>query len=185
MSSLAVVLDACVLYPMYLRDTLLRAAEAGLYRAHWSADILDEVIRNVVADKHVTRKAAERLIAMMRASFPEAEVTGHQLLIGSMLNDPKDRHVTAAAVRCGAQVIVTDNIKDFPIGALVPFDLEAQTADTFLTHLCFLDPEIMADIITAQAADYDAPPMTALQLLDRLAKHAPRFVDLVRTHFSG
>jgi hypothetical protein len=27
-----------VLYPMYLRDTLLRAAEAGLYRLHWSRE---------------------------------------------------------------------------------------------------------------------------------------------------
>jgi hypothetical protein len=40
-SRFPVVLDSCVLYPMYLRDTLLRAAEAGLYRVHWSQEILD------------------------------------------------------------------------------------------------------------------------------------------------
>jgi predicted nucleic acid-binding protein len=106
-SSFGVILDACVLYPMYLRDTLLRAAEAGLYRVQWSADILDEMSRNIVASGHATRERVDRLLAMMRGAFPEAEVTGHQLLIGSMLNDPKDRHVTAAAVACGAHVIVT------------------------------------------------------------------------------
>src|SRR6266852_2728301 len=102
MSSFGVILDACVLYPMYLRDTLLRTAEAGLYRAQWSADILDEVSRNIVASGRATRERADHLLLVMRAAFPEAEVTGHHPLIGSMLNDPKDRHVTAAAVVCGA-----------------------------------------------------------------------------------
>jgi hypothetical protein len=37
-SRFLVVLDSCVLYPMYLRDNLLRAAEAGLYRLHWSRE---------------------------------------------------------------------------------------------------------------------------------------------------
>jgi hypothetical protein len=41
MAVFPVVLDSCVLYPMYLRDLLLRAAEAELYRAHWSQEILD------------------------------------------------------------------------------------------------------------------------------------------------
>jgi hypothetical protein len=45
-SRFPVVLDSCVLYPMYLRDTLLRAAEAGLYRVHWSQEILDGALRN-------------------------------------------------------------------------------------------------------------------------------------------
>lgn len=34
-----VVLDACVLVPHPLFDTLLRAADAGLYEPRWSAEI--------------------------------------------------------------------------------------------------------------------------------------------------
>lgn len=185
MSSFSVVLDACVLYPMYLRDTLLRAAEVSLYRLHWSEEILDEMSRNIVANGHATAQSAQYLLRMMRTAFPEAEVSGYQVLIGSMLNDPKDRHVTAVAVRCGAQVIVTDNLDDFQEGALAPFNLEAQSADTFLTHLFNLDPESVVDIIATQATDYNDPPMTMLQLLDRIAIHAPGFAQLVRAQIGS
>jgi hypothetical protein len=42
----AAVLDACVLVPMPLCDTLLRCAEdPGLFRALWSEQILEEVKR--------------------------------------------------------------------------------------------------------------------------------------------
>jgi hypothetical protein len=39
-SSLRVVLDACVIFSAVLRDTLLRAAQAELYQALWSDEIL-------------------------------------------------------------------------------------------------------------------------------------------------
>ncbi len=42
------VLDANVLYPFGVRDALLRFAEAGLYRAHWSAEILNEWTQNLL-----------------------------------------------------------------------------------------------------------------------------------------
>lgn len=40
------VLDACVIFRAGLRDTLLRAASAGLYEVYWSDIILQEVSRN-------------------------------------------------------------------------------------------------------------------------------------------
>jgi hypothetical protein len=43
-----VVVDANVLYPLTLRDTVLRAAAAGFYQLRWSADILEEMERNLV-----------------------------------------------------------------------------------------------------------------------------------------
>ena len=46
----AAVLDASVLDPLPLRDTLLRVAETELYDAFWSERILHEVVRNLVAD---------------------------------------------------------------------------------------------------------------------------------------
>lgn len=184
MSSFSVVLDTCVLYPMYLRDTLLRAAEAGLYRLYWSADILKELRRNIIADGHARQESADHLIEEMRIAFPEADVTSYHHLIPAMRNDPKDRHVVAAAVVAGAQLIVTDNLSDFGPDALAPFNIEAQSADAFLTDLFSLDLDAMVAIISAQAGDYAFPPLTPMELLDRLARTAPTFAELVRAQLS-
>jgi hypothetical protein len=46
----------------------------------------------------------------MSGAFPESIVTDYEHLVAAMRIDPKDRHVAAAAVKVGAQVVVTDNI---------------------------------------------------------------------------
>src|SRR4051812_35147244 len=121
-----VVLDANVLFPFTLRDTLLRAAAAGFYQLRWSSNILDETTRNLVATGTMPAHNASRLRAIMEREFPEAMVSGHERLIAAMTNDEKDRHVAAAAVKAGAQVIVTSNIKDF---VPLPEGVEAQSPD--------------------------------------------------------
>ena len=41
--------DACVLHPAGLRDFLVRLALTGLFRAHWSDEILDEMVASILA----------------------------------------------------------------------------------------------------------------------------------------
>src|ERR1022692_4422289 len=67
-------------------------------------------------------------------AFPDAMVTEYEGLIPVMKNDPKDRHVRAAAVKCGAHSIVSDNVKHFPTEALSPYNMECLTADDFRRH---------------------------------------------------
>jgi predicted nucleic acid-binding protein len=129
------VLDANVLLPAALRDTLLRAADAGLYQVRWSDDILAEVKRNLVGDWKLAEEQAERLMGVMREAFPDALVTGYATLIDGMPNHPKDRHVLAAAVACRATVIVTQNLRDFPSDALEPFNVQVQSADAFFVEV--------------------------------------------------
>jgi len=50
MLSLTAVLDACVLFPASLRDTLLRAANADLYGMRLTDEILEEVSRNLIKE---------------------------------------------------------------------------------------------------------------------------------------
>ena len=110
-----VVLDACVLIPMPLADTLLRMAEAPrLYLPKWSQTIMDEVTRNLIAKWEMAPEKARRREEELRRHFPEAWVEGFEPIIDVMTNDPGDRHVLAAAVRSHSELIVTYNRRHFP-----------------------------------------------------------------------
>lgn len=178
--ALAAVLDACVLVPRALCDTLLRCAEADLYRVQWSEQILDETERHI-AQLSGKPGAGRRVVGAMRQAFPEAAVVGYEGLIDAMSNHPKDRHVAAAAVLAGAQFIVTHNLKDFPAAALEQYHIEAQPPDAFLTYLFDLAPERLLRIIREQADDLQRPPLAIGDVLQSLEKHAPRFVARLRT----
>ena len=180
MPDLAAVLDACVLFPAALRDTLLRAAEFGLYRPHWSGDILVELERSLVRSGRVDAARARRLVAAIRLAFEDAEVSGYEHLIEAMATSPSDRHVAAAAVFAGANVIVTLNLRDFPTSALAPHGVDVQSPDLFLQQLCVRDPNAMVQILGEQAADLVSPPFTVDDILDELAMFAPAFATLMR-----
>jgi len=90
-----VVLDACVLFPASLRDTLLRAAQADLYSLQLTDEILEEVYRNLVK-KTMPENKALRLISMIREKFNDGLISDHEHLIQSMPINEKDKHVLAA-----------------------------------------------------------------------------------------
>lgn len=79
-----VVLDANVLYPFGVRDALLRFAEAGLYRARWSNDILDEMVRSVLRVKPDREASILNMRKAMVRAFPEALVEGYEELITAL-----------------------------------------------------------------------------------------------------
>src|SRR5919201_41853 len=64
------ILDANVLYPFSLRDTLLRLAELELYTPLWSERILDEMRRNLV-EHRLTDAQAASIEAAMRGVFED------------------------------------------------------------------------------------------------------------------
>lgn len=148
----------------------------------WSSQILDEMVRNLVSTGTMPEEKAQRLRAIMERGFPEAAVTGYAHLVAVMRNHEKDRHVAAAAVKAGAQVITTANLKDF--GEL-PEGIEAQSPDDFLCNLFDLDPEEFVELLREQAADLVNPPMTLDELLARLTRVVPDLVAAVRGHIDG
>jgi predicted nucleic acid-binding protein len=175
-----VVLDACVLYPFTVRDVLLQAAAQGFYQVYWSETILDEALRNLISDGRMTADGAAKLVAVMRRAFPEAQVTDCEALIPSMRNDEKDRHVAAAAVKAGAQVIVTSNTRDFYD---LPSGIDVQTPDAFLCNLFDLDPPHMIGVLEALARRYRRPQMETSRILQALA--LPGFGELVRAQLAS
>lgn len=175
------VLDACVLYPIGLRDTLLNVAEGGCFRVLWTEEILAETSRNIVEDTAgLTAEHLDKTFAAMRRSFPEAMVEDYEHLVGSMANHPKDRHVLAAAVAAEADVIVTLNTRHFPPEACDPHEITVQTPDALLCDIFEAWPELVAEVLVAQARRKTRPAMSTSEMLDRLASHVPRFVAAVR-----
>lgn len=150
----AVVLDACVLVGGGLRDTLLRLAEhPRLYIPKWSDDIIEEVLRCLRGPRfQLSVGQAEHLKSQLRIAFPEAWVTNYRVLEGGLGNHAKDRHVLAAAIRCGAQAIITFNLRDFPAEFLYPFDIEAVHPDEFLVNQFYLDDALVTKKFVEQAA---------------------------------
>jgi hypothetical protein len=183
------VYDANILYPAPLRDLCIRVAQAGLVRARWTDAIHDEWFRNVLKDHpQLSPERLARTRSLMNEAVRDCLVTGYEDLIASLsLSDPDDRHVLAAAIRAGAEVIVTYNLSDFPPAVLAQFDLEAQHPDDFLLDLLDLAPGTVCAAVKRQRESLRNPPRTAQELLATLEGHGltqavarlRQFIDLL------
>lgn len=173
--------DTNVLYGATLNDLLLWLADAGAFRPLWSADILKELERNLVANGF-DKAAIQHRIETMVEYFPDAMIDGYDDLIDGMNCDPKDRHVLAAAVRANAEVLVTFNLKDFPVESTERFEIEVVHPDDFLMDQLDLFPGLTMGTLEHLVATYDEPPLTMEELLQILARAGvPKFAqDVLR-----
>ncbi len=164
--------DANVLYPAPLRDLLMRLAMTGLFRAQWSNDIHDEWMRNLIANRpDITQAQVDRIRDLMDSHIRDALIDGYQSLIPAIvgLPDPNDRHVVAAAIVGRADVIVTFNIRDFPVEILKPYRIQAQHPDDFIRHLIDLNRAAVCAAIQKQRQALKNPPISADSLLNTLS----------------
>ena len=171
-SPFTAVYDACVLYPAPLRDFLMWLGLSGRFRARWSLQIHEEWQRNLLRNRpDLQPEMLARTAALMDQAIPDALVTGHEALIdGLQLPDVDDRHVLAAAIRCGASVIVTFNERDFPASALGPLGIEAQHPDVFVDNLFDLDAAAVVQAAQRQRLQLRHPPMEVDRYLDMLLR---------------
>ena len=170
MSSYMALFDANVLYPAPMRDVLLQLAVTDLFRAKWSADIhrewIDALLRN---DSQRDRTVLERTRDLMDKATRDCLVTGYEPLISIItLPDPDDRHVLAAAIVGRCDVIITQNLKDFPDECLAPYGIEAQHPDEFLYNHLNLAPGIFCGAIRKVRSRLKRPPYSAKEYLDTL-----------------
>ena len=165
-----VLYDACVLYPAPLRDLLIRLAKTAVVRARWSEAILDECFRNILEQRpELKPEALARTRELMKRAVPDCIVTGFEgLMDGLVLPDPDDRHVLAAAIRAGAQTIVTFNLRDFPDDRLAPYNIEARHPDEFVLNTIDLAPGLATKVVAEQAGALKNPPQSIGDLLDTL-----------------
>jgi predicted nucleic acid-binding protein len=170
------VLDACVIIPMPLADTLFRLAEhPRLYLPRWTDEIMEEVTRNLIIRWNKTPAQATRRHAALKQAFPEAWVDdGYKSITALMTNDFKDRHVVAAAAHSKSEVIVTFNKKHFLAADLRPWGIECLGPSTFLRNLYDLDPPVFTRKLIEQSENLS---ITFSDLLLRLRKLVPGFIE--------
>jgi len=114
----------------------------------------------------------DRTRSLGAAAVRDWKITGYEPLVDSLkLPDPDDRHVLAAAIRAGAQVIVTSNLRHFPPGELRPWGVEARSPDEFVRDQISLDRAMVYAAVQQIADSWRNPPGSTDDVLDRLERN--------------
>lgn len=165
------VLDTNVIFPVDVRDLLFWFAHFDLFTPKWSKHIFDEWA-DVMRRKDIPEAEIQKRINKANVAFPDALVENYEPLIrGLELPDKKDCHVLAAAIKTNANVIVTNNLKDFPAEYLATFGLSAMNADDFLTDIIDLNHEQAVSAFRKLVLNRRNPDLDEYQVLDIYRKH--------------
>ncbi len=165
------VLDTNVIYPIEIRDLLFWFAHFDLFTPKWSAHIFDEW-ESVMNRKGAPKKLIQKRKDSVNAAFPDAFVINYEPLIaGLTLPDPKDCHVLAAAIKINANVIVTNNLKDFPQDYLASFGLVAKSADDFIADIIDLNHDRAVEAFRKLVINRRNPDLDEYEVLDNFRKN--------------
>jgi hypothetical protein len=169
---LAAFLDASALYPALLRNILMRLAVDDLFRAFWSERVQDEWTQAIFRNRpDLPRAQIERTRRLMDEAVDDAIVSGYEPLIETIaLPDADDRHVLVAAIHCGANVIVTANLRDFPPEILSLHGIEAQHPDAFILRLFKASPHEVVGALNRLRRALRNPPMTPAMLVAAMSR---------------
>ena len=172
----AVVLDACTMFPMLVRDVLLTLAAHEFFSPKWSPRIREEWTRNLVArmtdrdGEGIARSKVARIVAAVETAFPDALVAT-ELSESSVLDpvDAKDRHVVVTAMIAKADAIVTFNITDFAAPHLSEnLQIEVIHPDDFVMDLVDLNEKRAVVAFRELMARKKNPPLSIADLIQRL-----------------
>ena len=81
------------------------------------------------------------------------------------LPDEDDRHVLAAAIHAHAGIIVTFNLKDFPLKALRQHKIEAIHPDDFVMRLIKMDSGAVCEAVRQHRATLQNPSKSVEEYL--------------------
>lgn len=180
-----VFLDANVLYSRTLRDwlgLLYTIPDIPPFHVRWTEDVLAEVIY------HLRRRHPEwsgsRIAAIrdrIAGTFEAGRVTDFEIDATWSGNDPNDSHVHSAAAGCGADILLTCNVSDFPADAAT---YEVYHPDDFFLLVDDSSPRLVRRAVVDQIQYWlrrDREPHLPQQLR---AAGCPKFAERVRRHLN-
>ncbi len=143
-----VVLDTCVLIPTPLRNILMRLAEQNLFFPLWSEKIFEEWEFFVTQNMGNAVNSTKIEILLMKSKWKRSLVTSDKELEETLfLPDRNDIHVLATAITGQAQVLLTNNLKDFPSRLLAKHNIISRSVDNFLLELFHEAPQVIESIV--------------------------------------
>ncbi len=136
------LIDANVIYGQTPRNLLMYLGLTQAVHLPWTEVILDECFDNLAANRpDIDPAKLARTRALMLMHQPRAMIEGYKHLIEDLsLPDAENRHVLAAAIHADIDLIVTNNIKDFPAQALALHGIERVRPDGLIHLLLDLAP---------------------------------------------
>jgi len=148
----------------------MHLAMTDLFAAKWTADIHEEWIAALLKERpDLRRDQLECTRDLMDSHVRDCLVVGYEHLVAVLqLPDPNDRHVLACAIRSGANLIVTENLRDFPVANVAKYGIEVLAPDDFVADIFDLDPAIVMAAIKRHKQSLKNPPKTWNQYLDSL-----------------
>ncbi|GHT92066.1 hypothetical protein AGMMS49545_09040 [Betaproteobacteria bacterium] len=146
--------------------------KSGCIRARWTRRINEEWIQSAVRKRpELERARLLRTAEFMERAIMDALVEDYEDLIpGLHLPDVDDRHVLAAAIRGGAEVIVTFNEQDFPAEYLAKFGVKTQHPDDFALCLFKRHPVSVLDAAGRQRRQLKNPPIEVDRYLEIMSR---------------
>lgn len=174
-----VLIDANVLFPTVQREMVLGAAGQGMFEPLWSARLLEEWARAAARLGPEAEAQARGEIAILRAQWPKAEIATRPGLEARLwLPDANDIHVLAAAILGSADLILTQNAKDFPRQILAEEGLSRSDPDAFLMGFAQTQPKalnavasrVLNNARTLSGEDWQMRALLKKARLPRLAK---------------
>lgn len=166
--------DADVLVPILCCDFLLTAAEAGLVDVVVSDAVLAEVERNLVENfAHLDPTRLRRRVADMRDFLNDQIIeVGDLDAVADVVNE-KDRHVVAAAIEAGADVVVTNDrrLRDEIERSGLP--IRPMSADDLGGLLYTNDHDAVSQVLDTLLAKRRGRPLTERHFAEQLGRHLP------------
>ncbi len=139
-----VFLDSCVILSRLPREIIIELARAKLIEITYSKSIEAEAM-HVAKRKDMAQDIAATFVSLRLLAEPVDVETP----IGIWLPDEDDRHVLAGAMASKADMLLTENLRDFPRAALVEHDIRALSPDQLISELWAEHGDVIESIVVA------------------------------------
>lgn len=183
------VLDSDIVFSRVLHELMGRVAERlELLDLVWSAELLAEARQSLIEKKGLSADAATRWVSYLPQNFPDSEIdlggSSAGVDLGSLTDDPDDRHICQLALVSDADYLFTHD-RGYLRESLKEHGVEVVAPDSFLAQAFDDSSEGILDLLERQAAGWAGgrPVDELLAAIERAG--APDFAGKARAAFGS